>query len=204
MSCARRMLMRNNRTSPYLWGFTVLTVIPAVLFWSILAIFLLVSVGLGKTGVTPLRWTQWFLLSLGLTQLSPLGGVVVAGWFVVVGLRRAHPPEGRREFNLAQAFLAALTMAAAVYLFLAIKRGLLGAPDMQISGNGSGAHLLRWYLDRADASLPRPWVLSVPLFVYRALMLCWALWLADALTRWVRWAWECCGTGGLWRGKTAP
>jgi UDP-GlcNAc:undecaprenyl-phosphate GlcNAc-1-phosphate transferase len=31
---ARRMLMRNNRTSPYLWGFTVLTVIPAVLFWS--------------------------------------------------------------------------------------------------------------------------------------------------------------------------
>ncbi len=31
---ARRMLMRNNRTSPYLWGFAVLTVIPAVLFWN--------------------------------------------------------------------------------------------------------------------------------------------------------------------------
>jgi UDP-N-acetylmuramyl pentapeptide phosphotransferase/UDP-N-acetylglucosamine-1-phosphate transferase len=31
---ARRMLMRNNRTSPYLWGFTVLTVVPAVLFWA--------------------------------------------------------------------------------------------------------------------------------------------------------------------------
>ena len=30
---ARRMLMRNNRTSPYLWAFTVLTVVPAVLFW---------------------------------------------------------------------------------------------------------------------------------------------------------------------------
>jgi len=30
---SRRMLMRNNRTSPYLWGFTVLTVIPAVVFW---------------------------------------------------------------------------------------------------------------------------------------------------------------------------
>lgn len=30
---ARRMLMRNNRTSPYLWGFTVLTVVPAALFW---------------------------------------------------------------------------------------------------------------------------------------------------------------------------
>jgi len=30
---ARRMLMRNNRTSPYLWGFTLLTVLPAVIFW---------------------------------------------------------------------------------------------------------------------------------------------------------------------------
>jgi UDP-GlcNAc:undecaprenyl-phosphate/decaprenyl-phosphate GlcNAc-1-phosphate transferase len=31
---ARRMLMRNNRTSPYLWSFTALSVVPAVLFWS--------------------------------------------------------------------------------------------------------------------------------------------------------------------------
>ena len=30
---AQRMLMRNNRTSPYLWAFTLLTVVPAVLFW---------------------------------------------------------------------------------------------------------------------------------------------------------------------------
>jgi len=31
---ARRALMRNNRTSPYLWGFAILTVVPAVLFWT--------------------------------------------------------------------------------------------------------------------------------------------------------------------------
>jgi UDP-GlcNAc:undecaprenyl-phosphate GlcNAc-1-phosphate transferase len=30
---SRRMLMRNNRTSPYLWGFTLLTVLPALVFW---------------------------------------------------------------------------------------------------------------------------------------------------------------------------
>ncbi len=30
---SRRMLMRNNRTSPYLWSFTLMTVLPAVLFW---------------------------------------------------------------------------------------------------------------------------------------------------------------------------
>jgi UDP-GlcNAc:undecaprenyl-phosphate/decaprenyl-phosphate GlcNAc-1-phosphate transferase len=31
---ARRMLMRNNRTSPFLWGFALLTVMPAALFWN--------------------------------------------------------------------------------------------------------------------------------------------------------------------------
>ena len=31
---AKDMLMRNNRTSPYLWGFTLLTVVPALLFWN--------------------------------------------------------------------------------------------------------------------------------------------------------------------------
>ena len=43
----RRMLIRNNRTSPWLWGFTVLTVVPAVLFWRstpILAAFTLLFV----------------------------------------------------------------------------------------------------------------------------------------------------------------
>lgn len=33
-NASRRMLMRNNRTSPYLWAFTMLTVVPALLFWS--------------------------------------------------------------------------------------------------------------------------------------------------------------------------
>src|SRR5690606_26785186 len=31
-NAARRMLRRNNRTAPYLWAFTLLTVVPAVLF----------------------------------------------------------------------------------------------------------------------------------------------------------------------------
>jgi len=30
---AKNMLARNNRTAPYLWGFIVLTVVPALLFW---------------------------------------------------------------------------------------------------------------------------------------------------------------------------
>ena len=31
---ARQLLARNNRTSPYLWMFAALSVVPAVLFWN--------------------------------------------------------------------------------------------------------------------------------------------------------------------------
>jgi len=31
---ARQLLSRNNRTSPYLWIFAALSIVPAVLFWN--------------------------------------------------------------------------------------------------------------------------------------------------------------------------
>ena len=33
--------MRNNRTSPYLWGFAMTTVVPAVLFWDMTPVLML-------------------------------------------------------------------------------------------------------------------------------------------------------------------
>jgi UDP-N-acetylmuramyl pentapeptide phosphotransferase/UDP-N-acetylglucosamine-1-phosphate transferase len=44
---ARQLLARNNRTSPYLWMFAALSIVPAVLFWNrtlILALFCLLFV----------------------------------------------------------------------------------------------------------------------------------------------------------------
>ena len=70
---------------------------------------------------------------------------------------------------------------------------------MQISGNGSSSGDLRWYLDRTEDALPRPWVVSLPLFCYRLAMLAWALWLAQALLRWLRWGWGCFTEDGFWR-----
>jgi hypothetical protein len=87
---------------------------------------------------------------------------------------------------------------------VSVRTGLLGLPEMQIAGNGSSGSLLRWYQDRADALLPQAWVLSVPLLVYRIAMLAWALWLAQALLRWLRWGWECFSHGELWRPLRPP
>jgi hypothetical protein len=174
---------------------------PVVLFWSFLIVSALVCLGLSKTGLAPLSWGAWFLLSVGMIQASLMGSALVAGWFLVVGLRGAHVPKKWRDFQLAQMALAALTLMAAVALFMAIKQGLLGQPDMQIAGNGSYASLLRWYSDRSGAILPRPWALTFPLWFYRLGMLVWSLWLAQSLLAWSRWAWGCYSAGGLWRRK---
>jgi len=47
--------------------------------------------------------------------------------------------------------------------------------------------------------LPRPWVVSAPLLVYRLAMLAWSLWLALAVIRWARWIWACFSERGIWR-----
>ncbi|NHI01069.1 hypothetical protein [Oceanimonas sp. MB9] len=173
---------------------------PAVLFWSLVAITLLLAAGLARLPLTPLRFHHWLLLGLGLTQIPLWMAATVVLWLVALGLRqRWQHQQAGAWFNLAQIGLVLLTLVALGYLFTAIQQGLLGLPDMQIAGNGSYGNHLSWYQDRSGGSLPTGWVLSVPLLVYRLLMLGWALWLAFALLGWLRWGWQGFTRGGLWR-----
>jgi hypothetical protein len=73
-----------------------------------------------------------------------------------------------------------------------------------VTGNGSNASLLRWYLDRFPADLPTAWTLSLPIMLYRGLMLLWALWLAKSLLSWLKWAWQAYSQGGLWDAGIVP
>jgi len=175
---------------------------PSVLFWPLVAVLAALAAALGPFRVTPLRKRDWFLLGIGMTQAPLAAAVVVAGWLFALGWRgaRGASASGRR-FDLVQIALAVWTLAALAVLCYAIQQGLLGLPEMQVAGNGSSARELVWYQDRAGAELPRPWVLSVPVLAYRALMLAWALWLATSLIGWLRWGWAQFAAGELWRGR---
>ncbi|WMC10857.1 hypothetical protein PU634_00395 [Oceanimonas pelagia] len=173
---------------------------PAVLFWSLVAITVLLAAGLARLPLTPLRFHHWLLLGLGLTQVPLWMAATVVLWLLALGLReRWQHQQAGGWFNLAQIGLVLLTLLALGYLFHAIQQGLLGLPDMQIAGNGSWGNRLNWYQDRTEATLPTGWVLSVPLLIYRLLMLVWALWLAFALLGWLRWGWLSFTRDGLWR-----
>ncbi len=177
---------------------------PAILFWGVVVVLALIAFGLGRIGLTPLAWYHWFLLALGLTQAPLATAAIVAGWFIALGARRRYSESyaSSRWFNFAQVLLVLWTLAAAVSLFWAVQTGLLGYPQMQVAGNGSDAWNLHWYQDRTQPSLPTAWTVSVPLLLYRLLMLAWALWLAYSMLRWVRWAWDCYSDHGYWRKLT--
>ena len=173
---------------------------PAVLFWSYLVIVVLAAVALGKTAWTPLKTRHWVLLGLGLTQIDPLMAIMIVGWLLALGVRgRREPLQDPFAFNLSQSLLAVWTLAAMIGLYFSIKEGLLGIPRMQIAGNGSYDLLLQWTQDRISTTMPRPWVLSLPMIVFRVLMLAWALWLALSLLKWLSWGWLCFGKGTMWR-----
>jgi hypothetical protein len=176
---------------------------PAVLFWSVVVVLALIAAGLGRLDLTPLRFHHWLLLGLGLSQVSVAAAAIVVGWFLALGWRGRRGQEVASDgaFDAVQVLLAVWTVVALALLVWSIEQGLLGHPDMQVAGNGSTREALRWFQDRTEGALPRPWVVSVPLLVYRGAMLAWALWLAGALLGWLRWGFRCVAAGGFWRRR---
>jgi hypothetical protein len=176
---------------------------PAVLFWSYLAVVVLLAAALGRCPLTPLKTRDWVLLFIGLTQVPVPVAITVAGWLMVLGIRaKLAPPANWAAFNGLQLGLVGWTALALGGLYLAVQNGLLGIPAMQVAGNFSSMYELNWYQDRIGTRMPEAWVLSLPLWVYRLLMLLWSLWLAFSLLRWLRWGWSCWSTGGWWRKRS--
>jgi hypothetical protein len=173
---------------------------PAVHMWSIVIVLLVLGWVLGRTALTPLRWWDWTLLGIGMAQLPLQAAGVVALFLLALGWRARNPIVGRPLlYDLTQIAFIGFTLVAVGILFSAIEQGLVSHPDMRVVGNGSQDQLLRWYQDRSGPSLPRPWILSAPLMVYRGAMLAWSLWLALACLRWSRWVWSCLREHGWWR-----
>ncbi|MBW8811354.1 MAG: hypothetical protein JF591_21615, partial [Lysobacter sp.] len=73
--------------------------------------------------------------------------------------------------------------------------------DMHVTGNGSYAQYLQWFADRSNDALPQAGALSLPLWVYKVLMLAWALWLANAVIGWLRDAFAAWTKDGYWRAS---
>jgi hypothetical protein len=176
---------------------------PAVRFWVVLLCAGLAAWALGRIPGSPLRTHEWALLTIGLTQVPLVAALFVISWLFLLAWRgRSAFAEVRPlVFNLLQVLLLGLTTIALGILVFAVGEGLLGDPQMFIRGNGSSRVLLEWYQARVPELLPQPGFVSVSIWWFRLLMLLWALWLASALIRWLKWAWVSFTNGGAFRAR---
>jgi hypothetical protein len=178
---------------------------PAVLYWGELIVMIALAYGLTRTRRTRLNLRDWLLLGLGFSTFSWIALLVVVAWLFAFDWRaRGSLPPVRWQFNLLQVVLALLTLVALICLVSAIPQGLLGQPDMHVTGNGSYTQSLHWFTDRTADTLPQASAISLPLWVYKVLMLAWALWLANALIGWLRDAFSAWLRDGYWRARVKP
>lgn len=177
---------------------------PVILIWGTVLVVLAMAFILARSRLTPLSTGAWILLGLGVAQASVDGAVLIAGWFLLLAARgRFGGRLPRWAFNSQQIILFLATLAALAVLFMALRVGLLGSPDMLVVGNGSYDRTLFWYQDRIAGEAPSAWAFSLPMWSYRTLMLLWALWLAAAVLKWARWGWQQAGEAGFWRHRQA-
>lgn len=174
---------------------------PAILYWGEIVAFLLTAWLIGRSGRSPLATHEWVLLGLGLSTLSWGVLALVALWLFVMKWRAGWAGEvSRWRFNFMQVLLAGLTLVAVTsLLFSGIRDGLLSTPDMGVMGPGSHGGQFTWFVDRSSGALPRPMVLSLPLWVFKTLVFAWSVWAAFAVLRWLRTAWHAWRTNGYWR-----
>lgn len=171
-----------------------------VTLWQYVVLLLLAAWLLGRYAPKgALRTHDWFILGLGMTQV-PLGApIIVVLWLIAVGLRGRNPDMPFWAHDMAQLALVCATALAFAMMYWAVYEGLLFQPDMQVQGAGSWGDKLQWYSDHTSGQLARPWVLWLPLWVWRIAMLLWALWLAVKTFSWLMWAWKQFSAGGLWK-----
>ncbi len=176
---------------------------PAVRFWVILLGSLIAAWVLGRLASSPLKTHEWMLLAIGLTQIPLPAALVVVAWLFILAWRGggSFPKLPDWTHNLLQVLLAFITLVVLGIFIAIVAEGLLGSPEMFISGNGSYQTMLRWYEARVDGALPQPFCFSISIWWYRLLMLLWALWLAAALIRWLTWGWRQFNAGGCFHRK---
>ena len=175
---------------------------PAVLYWPELVVLILFAVILGRTTLAPLKTRHWLLLGLGFSTFNwPVLGFVVA-WLLICGAKERFGSGTQWwHYNLGQFIVAGMTIVALLQIVFSLPIGLLGTPDMHVTGNGSFGNSLTWFADASEGVLPTATAWSAPMWIYKALILAWALWLSFALIRWLPWVWRCFSSGGFWHAR---
>jgi hypothetical protein len=91
--------------------------------------------------------------------------------------------------------LVVLTFIVIANLIATIGNGLLERPEMYLTGMNVYSGQLAWYMQELYST---PYIISLPLWVYKLLMFIWSFWLAFKLVEWMKWMWNSYAKNGYW------
>lgn len=66
---------------------------------------------------------------------------------------------------------------------------------MYLTGMNVYSGQLAWYMQELYST---PYIISLPLWVYKLLMFIWSFWLAFKLVEWMKWMWNSYAKNGYW------
>lgn len=170
----------------------------SILLWGILIACVLFAYPISKAIKSPLGWIGWSLLLVGLSQSGLWGLFLVVIWFGLIHFKQFGNLDNvkRFNFNAIQVLLVILTIAVASSAISTVAKGLLNYPNLFLEGEGTYINKISWYSQQVDQF--SPWLLSLPMWVYRVLMFSWSIWFAFNIMKWLKWAWEGFSRGGVW------
>jgi len=183
---------------------------PSVMVWALLIGMCVLGWALWRFTEMPLKLYDWIFLALGVSTALPVSILLLAVWLAIFMQRpRWTDHLTRRWFNFVQIVLVIFTIIVFATLIGNLGVGLLADPQMWVQSfqasfiNNEEAQYLPfvWYVDHAPNILKQGWVFSLPLWVYRTLMLAWSLWFAFSVIAWLRWGWERFTYKTIWRKK---
>ncbi len=173
---------------------------PAVRFWGLFILMLITAFILGSLKNSPLTKTEWLLLTVGLSQIPVFLSLIVIIWLFWLKWRGEYDINKMPNlaFNLQQLALIGITFVTLIIFLAIVYEGLMGRPEMYIVGNNSSIYNLHWYKGEVNKVLPQPYFISLSIWVYRIIMLLWALWLSNSLIKWLKWGFKQFGKDKYW------
>ncbi len=166
---------------------------PVVLFWAMFILAGIAAMILAKVLKSPLRPLSWFLLLIGLSQISPVLTLLLIAWIALVSYRSQTKIELYPRHLGITLTITILTIVAICVLFSIARQGLVGEPVTWIlTPNGDSG--MSWYAPVCNGQTPELGYIALSVEWYRFAALIYMLWLGYFATQWLRWTYQTVAT----------